>query len=86
MAENQNQESQNPDVALVYEYGIKLDGHMSEFIPLGIMALPLESLEDLGTPELTEGFQQADEEMIMNSLVIVIRPLPGDEDEDNYSR
>lgn len=66
-------------VELAFEYGIKIT-HMGKFISFGMMGLPEECMEDANLPETLEGMQEAAKEMILENLIITIKPI-GDDDE-----
>lgn len=69
------------EVESVWEYGIKFShDETGEFIYLGNVALPVESLEDANCPELIEAIQDLVEELIMENIITVIRPMTDEDD------
>lgn len=67
------------EIETTWEYGIKMNMY-GTFIHLGEMALPVECLEDLNDPGLYEIALQAAKEMIMEHLIVTIRPIGDDEE------
>lgn len=66
------------EILAAYEYGIKFDIH-GTFLKFGEIAFPVECLEDLGDPALTDAIQQAAKEFVLEKMIITIRPI-GDDD------